>query len=120
MKVLSLKQPWAELILQGKKRIETRKWNTKFRGEFLIHASKTLDKDKIKELNWENELETGKIVGSAFLSSVIVYDSEERFKQDYNKHMSKNFKNPTYGFVLESVQRIHSYPLKGKLGFFEV
>jgi len=36
MKALSLKQPFAELILQGKKTIELRKWNTKFRGEFLI------------------------------------------------------------------------------------
>lgn len=39
MKTLSLKQPFAELILSGKKKIELRKWNTSFRGEFLIHAS---------------------------------------------------------------------------------
>ena len=44
MKVLSLKQPFAELILQNKKKIELRKWNTKFRGAFLIHASKIPDK----------------------------------------------------------------------------
>ncbi len=44
MKVLSLKQPFAELILSGKKTIELRKWNTKFRGEFLIHSSKIPDK----------------------------------------------------------------------------
>ena len=35
--------PFADLIIQGKKTIELRKWNTKFRGEFLIHASKKLD-----------------------------------------------------------------------------
>jgi len=44
MKALSLKQPYAELILQGKKKIELRTWNTKFRGEFYIHASLTADK----------------------------------------------------------------------------
>ena len=43
MKALSIKQPYAELILQGKKKIELRKWNTNFRGEFLIHASKIPD-----------------------------------------------------------------------------
>ncbi|MDD4353280.1 MAG: ASCH domain-containing protein, partial [Candidatus Nanoarchaeia archaeon] len=28
IKVLSLKQPWAELVASGKKTIELRKWNT--------------------------------------------------------------------------------------------
>ena len=40
MKCLSLKQPFADLLALGKKTIELRKWNTKFRGEFLFHASK--------------------------------------------------------------------------------
>jgi len=39
MKALSMKQPVPELILQKKKTIELRKWNTKFRGKFLLHAS---------------------------------------------------------------------------------
>lgn len=43
VKALSLKQPWAELVVSGKKIIEIRKWNTKFRGEFLIHASRNTD-----------------------------------------------------------------------------
>lgn len=38
-KVLSLLQPWASLVPAGHKRIETRSWNTKYRGELLIHAS---------------------------------------------------------------------------------
>jgi hypothetical protein len=40
MKCLSLKKPFAELLVSGKKTVELRKWNTKFRGKFLIHASK--------------------------------------------------------------------------------
>ena len=43
MKTLSLKQPFAELILQGRKTIELRRWNTNLRGDFLIHASKNPD-----------------------------------------------------------------------------
>jgi hypothetical protein len=39
-KCLSLKQPYAELLISGKKTIELRSWDTKFRGEFLVHASK--------------------------------------------------------------------------------
>ncbi len=39
MKALSLLQPWASLVVLGHKKIETRSWNTKYRGELLIHAS---------------------------------------------------------------------------------
>ena len=39
MKVISLLQPWATLVVIGAKKIETRSWNTKYRGPILIHAS---------------------------------------------------------------------------------
>lgn len=39
MKALSIRQPWAWLILHGGKDIENRSWNTNFRGRFLIHAA---------------------------------------------------------------------------------
>jgi len=47
-KCLSLRQPYAELIVSGRKTIELRKWNTRFRGEFLVHASKAIDKEACK------------------------------------------------------------------------
>ena len=50
MKALSIKQPFAELILQERKKIEIRKWNTDFRGEFLIHSSKKSDEKAMKKL----------------------------------------------------------------------
>ncbi len=40
MKVLSLLQPWATLVVSGAKQIETRSWSTAYRGPLLIHASK--------------------------------------------------------------------------------
>lgn len=43
MKVISLLQPWASLVILGHKKIETRSWNTKYRGDLLIHASKRWD-----------------------------------------------------------------------------
>lgn len=39
MKVLSLLQPWATLVVMGVKKIETRSWGTHHRGALLIHAS---------------------------------------------------------------------------------
>lgn len=39
MKVISLLQPWATLVVTGAKKIETRSWKTRHRGELLVHAS---------------------------------------------------------------------------------
>jgi hypothetical protein len=42
MKALTLWQPWATLVAMGEKRIETRNWSTKYRGELAIHAAAKL------------------------------------------------------------------------------
>ncbi len=117
MKALSLKQPWAELIVQGKKTIETRKWKTNFRGEFYIHASKNFNKGHCDELGIKNPL-TGMIIGKAELFDVKEYKNEEEFKKDFNKHFAKTFVR--YGYLLKNIKRIKPVKYKGKLNFFEV
>lgn len=64
MKCLSLRQSYAELLVSGKKTVELRKWNTKFRGKFLIHASKNVNKEKCKSMDIDyTKLSTGMIIG---------------------------------------------------------
>ena len=124
MKCLSLQQPWAELIVSGRKTIETRKWKTNFRGEFLIHCASSMRyKDYVMELGFDpDKLDMGAIIGSAILKNVICYDTKEKWDNDYNKHFAKDFpKCPMYGFVLENIKRFDkSIPMKGKLNFFNV
>lgn len=45
MKMISIKQPWASLIVSGAKDVENRTWLTKYRGPVLVHASAQQDKD---------------------------------------------------------------------------
>jgi hypothetical protein len=40
VKALSLTQPWAQAVVLGSKRIETRSWSTRYRGPIAIHAAK--------------------------------------------------------------------------------
>ncbi len=117
MKVLSLKQPWAELILQGRKKIELRKWNTKFRGEFLIHSSKVPDKEAMKRLGF-SELPCGFILGKARLVSVKKYLNDCEFDKDKEKHLATK-EWGDYGFILEDVKRESPVEAKGKLGFWD-
>jgi len=117
MKALSLKQPFAELILQGRKTIELRKWNTKFRGEFFIHASKSPDKQAMKKFGFE-KLPCGCIVGKAVLSNVKEYQSTDEFWKDRDRHLA-GMEWGNYGFLLENIERIFPIPAKGALKFWE-
>ena len=117
MKALSLKQPFAELILQGKKKIELRKWNTKFRGKFLIHASKIPDKKNMLKFNLNN-LPLGFIVGEAELIDVKKYENSIEFSKNKNLHLADSSWGK-YGFVLKNAKRITPIPAKGKLNFWE-
>lgn len=40
MKLISLTQPWASLVFRGIKRIETRSWETSYRGWLAIHTTR--------------------------------------------------------------------------------
>jgi len=116
MKAISIRQPWAWLIVNGYKDVENRTWRTSYRGPVLIHASKTIDlAHEIRALCAEagvvippnNELETGGIVGQAVITDCV--DEDE----------SCWFSGP-FGFILEDVGPLPFVATRGSLGFFDV
>ena len=56
MKCLSICQPFAELIIQNKKTVELRKWNTNFRGEFLVHAPIKIRKEDCVKMKMNEKI----------------------------------------------------------------
>lgn len=137
MKTLSLRQPWAELVVSGAKPIENRRWNTNFRGEFLIHASKGMTKNEYAE-TWRwvrdrgfacwrdvppfKDVVRGGIVGIATLSGVLRPGTVDHAAllanstgYDLRWHMAEQ-----YGFVLRDIRRTRFVPYSGALGFFSV
>ena len=126
IKALSLRQPYAELIVTGKKTIELRSWKTKFRGKFLIHASKFKPNDV---LVWGlglslHDLEYGALIGTAELTGIKNYDElpDSEWEKDYQKHLAGNdYRGSTKGFILKnSTKFTHSIQYKGQLNFFNV
>lgn len=78
MKAITIKQPWATLIVLGKKKFETRSWQTKHRGPIAIHAGKTIDKEACEDtwikgalaehgIKSYKELPTGAVLATAEL-----------------------------------------------------
>lgn len=122
MKCLSISQPFAELIVSGKKTTELRSWNTNFRGEFLIHAPIRIRINDCKRLKISKKLVTGAIIGKAEIYDVKIYKSKVENKIDYKKHFASNeFFDKKYGFLLKNPKSFRiPIPYKGKLGFFDV
>src|SRR6516164_3913073 len=90
---LSLKQPWAALLVHGRKTIEVRSWPTTRRGRILIHAARVSDERPEAwalvpaELREAAEL-VGGLVGSAELVSCIAYRTAEGFAADQTRHLN--------------------------------
>ncbi|MDG9809498.1 MULTISPECIES: ASCH domain-containing protein [Pseudomonas] len=123
MKALSIKQPWAWLIIHGGKDIENRTWHTKFRGRFLVHASQGMtnkeycdglefamragDVRLLRDFPTYQQMQRGGIVGS-----VELVDSVD--------HSDSSWYMGAKGFVLRDPQVLPFIPYKGRLGFFDV
>ena len=84
---LSLKQPWAALVVHGLKTIEIRSWPTARRGRILIHAARVADTRPEAWAYVPAELQEtarlcGGILGAAELTGCVTYRTLEDFARD--------------------------------------
>lgn len=61
-KVLSIRQPWASMIVRGLKRFEIRTWSTPYRGQLLIHASSATPTRAFADEAFEEYPELGELM----------------------------------------------------------
>lgn len=77
MKALSIKNPWASLIINGYKEYEFRTWKTKYRGKILIHSSLGIEKNILNKFkDYDLDYNNGYIIGEATLSDCILVTDE--------------------------------------------
>lgn len=106
-------------MAHGYKDIENRNWVTRFRGPFLIHASKRMGDMTLAEIikyyrvegideaaaQREIEAQRGGIVGTAVLMNCVVTSP------------SKWFCGP-WGFAIDKARPVPFIPMRGRQGFF--
>lgn len=126
MKTLSIRQPWAYLIVHAGKDVENREWLTRIRGPILIHAGATMTRADYEACalfcsslpdgtlppdfhfptREQLKSQCGGIVGAAHIVDCVT-----------------DFKSPwfcgPFGFVLKDAAELKFVPCKGMLGFFE-
>jgi hypothetical protein len=116
MKALSIREPWAWLILHAGKDIENRNWSCPARGRIAIHASKTFDQQGYEYVRREfldivtpepDEFQLGGIVGTVEHRGCVT---------DF---FSRWFFGPV-GHVLSDPKPCLFVPWPGRLFFFQV
>src|SRR4051812_44726392 len=85
---LSLKQPWAALVVHGHKTIEVRRWPTARLGRLLIHAARVPDHRpaawaRLPDAIIRTARLVGGIVGTGELTGCKRYHDRAEFEADY-------------------------------------
>jgi hypothetical protein len=137
VKTLSVRQPWAWLLVQGIKTVENRTWRTNYRGPLLIHAGGRLDLDWREEIDrlahprwrvfwrpnayWREVLERladcpvedeaafprGGSVGSVTLGDIVTASDDPWF-------------TGPFGWVVQEARPLVYHACRGQLGLFEM
>lgn len=108
MKALTIREPWASLIINGYKEYEFRSWKTNYRGKILIHAGLKVDDKILKKFkNYNIECQKGVIIGEAQLVDCILVD--RKFKRKLKKIdpvvYGKSNYDETYAWKLENIKK---------------
>ncbi len=137
MKAITLWQPWASLIALGHKTIETRSWETRYRGPLAIHASKRFARAEreMVENEWPFnlvlntvELPLGYIVATATLRACMSLDGRERYSPVFRQYMDEcpyqhefgNFARGRFAWLLDDVQPLaEPIPARGSQGLWD-
>jgi hypothetical protein len=134
MKAITIKQPYASLIIEsrkddptkGIKDIENRTWPTKFRGRVLIHAGSHIPFRDINQLVinrgipcWQNEAyPEGAIIGSVEIVDCVIDHPSIWAEKSGGKSIA--YPHEMYNWVLANpIKFEHPIPAKGKSSFWE-
>jgi len=122
MKALSIRQPWAELIIRGIKVVENRSWSTEHRGPMAIHAARTFDlnlndpeeRKEYEYLRDEYGIDKDALVYGALVGTVEVVEVTKQVKSKW--HVQGN-----WGWYLANPKRLEKpVQMRGMPGLFEV
>ena len=123
MKVLSIYDPWATLIVMGVKPVENRSWYTSYRGELYIHSCQKMDypenvaaarrmfardPNRSGRLTWPETFQLGGIIGKVTLVD-ITQSNTSIWAVPYQFHWVFEDPEPVPFMPCRGYQRIWDY-----------
>lgn len=104
LKALTIRQPWASLVVDGEKNVENRTWSTNYRGVLVIHAGSQID----SEAPHPTDGPTGAIIGTVRVVD-CVQDSDSEWAIPGQWH-----------WILSDPRPCRPRPAKGSQGFWSL
>lgn len=133
MKALSIRQPWAWLVVDGYKPLENRTWTTKYRGEFLVHAGKSYDlaahqyvRNEVGTLLADEldlhrvNLGRGGFIGIAEIEDCFNPDHPRLEQGHMRPEWERWYNEGCCAWIIKNPRPIEFIPYSGKLGLFNV
>ncbi len=131
MKAISLWQPWASAIAMGLKTIETRGWETKYRGPLAIHATKNappIAKQLFEQFRlrfgfnatWDS-MPRGCVVATCELADVLpMKQLHDMFLLNSTEEAFGDYSPGRFAWILHDIQPVNPFPCRGAQGLFNV
>jgi activating signal cointegrator 1 len=120
MKAITLWQPWASLIVDGRKIVETRPMPWYYEGPVAIHAGLKVDREACLRFGYNPDLiPTGAVLGVAQKTGLYRFEKKLEGKQ-YEPDQYGDFTPGRYGYPLTNLIKFaEPIPAKGKQGFWD-
>jgi len=115
---LSVRQPWAELLISGRKTVEIRTWAPDYRGRLWLHAGLKANSELEQRFGLDGAYKGG-FIGSIELAAVVPI-TRDRWIQWRQKHLdSAEFRHGMLAWIVEAPRRLRT-PVAGigQLGLF--
>lgn len=124
MRILTLHEPFATLISNKVKTIETRSWKTNYRGEIYIHAGQKkpaydYKSDEFKKIADKYTFSPGVVLCKCNLIDCIEMTDEyiEKIKrEDHINYICGEYSIGRYAWILADIKPIKRFYVKGHLG----
>jgi activating signal cointegrator 1 len=119
MKALTIKQPWAELIASGDKRVENRNWRTHYRGDIAVHAG--IDRTLCRDLDqgYIDYMDFGAVIAIVEIVDCVQIDDPAALEK-YPWLEDDEYAEGPWCWILVDVRRLDEpIKVKGALGLWE-
>lgn len=101
MKALSLWQPWASLIYDERKSVETRSWEMLHRGPLAIHAAMKVDKEACEDFGYgPDAIPRGAVLCVVNVLNCVRFPHDLAPPDEYG-----DFEPGRFGFLLKVLQK---------------
>jgi hypothetical protein len=122
MKTLTVRQPWADLIVSGRRHFEIRTWKPETMGWILIHAGRKPDEEACRHFELPStRLTLGAILGKVNIRECIEF-TPQKWEELRSEHLEwSDFRPGLLGWRLDGAVKFdRPIPWSGSLGLFEV